>query len=221
MQEVKRKPVYSQAEFVADATVHVIGVIAAMLAVPVMITMAAFWHDGAVIAAVAIYGVSMLAMLATSAGYNFAAVRWPTGRGREILRRMDHGIIYVKIAGTYTPYLVFTGGALGLWMLVGVWAGAGLGLLGKLIAPHKWERGSIILYLALGWCLVFAAGPISDAISTATIVLIFVGGGLYTVGVVFHLWRSLPFQNAIWHIFVLLASFVFYAAIVVELALAA
>ena len=129
---------YSRAEQAADETIHVIGVLAALLAVPVMVTLAAVWRDdGAMIAAVAIYGVTMVAMLGFSAD-----TIWPTcGRGVqnfliETLRRLDHAAIYVKIAGTYTPYAVIAGGPVGRWMLIGVWSGAVLGLLGKLIAPE-------------------------------------------------------------------------------------
>ncbi|MEM1161458.1 MAG: hemolysin III family protein [Pseudomonadota bacterium] len=213
---------YSRSEEVADATVHVIGVIGALLAVPVMVTLAAVWRDdGYFIAAVSIYGASLLAMLAFSASYNLTFVRRPGARILDLLRRLDHGAIYVKIAGTYTPYAVIAGGPLGRWMLVGVWSGALLGLAGKLFAPDRWERLSIALYLALGWAFVFAAGPISQEITTATLVLILVGGGLYSLGVIFHLWNRLPFQNAIWHLFVLVASFVFYSAMIVEVSIGA
>lgn len=207
----------SRAETTADAAVHVIGVICALLAVPVLITLAAVWREEvSLIAAVAIYGVTLLVMLGLSAWYNLANVRQGGTRLVEWLRRADHAAIYVKIAGTYTPYAVITGGPLGRWLLVGVWSTAALGLLGKLIAPEKWERVSVLLYLALGWCIVLVFGPVSAAITQATAVLIVVGGCLYSVGVIFHLWERLPFQNAIWHGFVLVASFVFYAALMVE-----
>ncbi len=214
---LKTQPTYSRAEQIADMTVHAVGLLGALLAVPVLITLAAVWDDqGSFIAAVAVYGASILMMLGMSAGYNFSVLRRRGGRLLEWLRRADHAAIYVKIAGTYTPYAVLAGGPVGRWLLIGVWSGALLGLAGKLFAPYKWEKASILLYLALGWLFVFAAGPISDAITTASMVLILVGGGLYTVGVLFHLWRRLPYQNAIWHLFVLLATFVFYSAIVVE-----
>lgn len=211
---------YSKAEQAADETIHVVGVLAALLAVPVMVTLAAVWRDdGAVIAAVVIYGVTMLAMLSFSASYNVAYVRARSKTLIEMLRRLDHAAIYVKIAGTYTPYAVIAGGPIGRWMLIGVWSGAVLGLLGKLIAPDRWERASVILYLALGWAFVFAAGPVSAAITHPTLVLIIVGGCLYTTGVIFHVWTRLPFQNAIWHFFVLAATFVFYSAMTVEIAI--
>jgi len=209
-------PTYTAAEQAADTTVHIVGVVGAMLAVPVMVTLAAVWHDGAFIAAVAVYGASLLAMLGISAGYNLAFLRRQGGRLVEVLRRLDHAAIYVKIAGTYTPYAVIAGGPVGRWLLIGVWSGAIVGLAGKLLAPRRWERLSVLLYLAMGWAFVAAAGSIAATVTTATLVLMIVGGCLYTVGVVFHLWNRLPFQNAIWHLFVLVASFVFYAAIIVE-----
>ncbi len=217
---MKNNRAYSSAEIYADTTVHLVGVIGALLAVPVMITLTSVWRDeGDLIAAVAIYGASLLAMLGLSAGYNIASPRLAGGKLLEALRRLDHAAIYVKIAGTYTPYAVIAGGPVGRWLLIGVWTGAALGLLGKLLAPHKWERASVILYLAMGWAFVLAAGPVSAAITEATMILIIVGGCLYTIGVIFHLWHRLPFQNAIWHLFVLVASFVFYSAIIVEISI--
>ncbi|MEM7188216.1 MAG: hemolysin III family protein, partial [Pseudomonadota bacterium] len=101
-------------EQVADTVIHMIGVIGALLAVPVLVTLAAVWRDdGAFIAAVAIYGASLLAMLFFSASYNLTFIRWPRAGVLDLLRRLDHGAIYVKIAGTYTPYAVIAGGPLG------------------------------------------------------------------------------------------------------------
>ena len=218
--EIPKLRVPSRAELMADATVHVIGVVGALLAVPVMVTLAAVWLDEpALIAAVAIYGVSLLAMFGFSAGYNLlAGLRRQGGRLIEVLRRLDHAAIYMKIAGTYTPYAVLAGGPVGRWMLIGIWSGAVAGMIGKLAAPRRWERLSVVLYLGLGWAFVFAAGPVSAVLTTPTLVLIVTGGALYSVGVIFHLWHRLPYQNAIWHLFVLAATFVFYAAIIVQIA---
>lgn len=217
MNKTTRRP-HSTAEQIADATIHLVGVLTALIAVPVLVTLAAVWRgETGIVAAVAIYGVSLIAMLAFSATYNLTHFRLPTSRWLEALRRLDHAAIYVKIAGTYTPYAVIAGGPLGRWLLIGVWSGAIVGLIGKLVAPDRWEKLSIVLYLALGWAFALAVGPMSERLTTATLVLIIVGGCLYTVGVIFHLWDRLPFQNAIWHLFVLLASFVFYSACIVEI----
>jgi hemolysin III len=211
---------YSRAEQLADETVHFIGVLAALLAVPVMIVLAVMWREeSAVVTAVVIYGSTLLAMLIFSASYNVASLRADSQRLIEVLRRLDHAAIYVKIAGTYTPYAVIAGGAVGKWLLIGIWSSAALGSVLKLFAPHRLEKLSLALYLAMGWAFVLAAGPVSAAIAPETLVLIVIGGCLYTVGVIFHVWTQLPFQNAIWHVFVLAATGVFYTAMTVELAI--
>ncbi len=213
---------YTRAEQLADAAIHLVGVVGALLAVPVLVTLAATWRgDGPLVAAVAIYGASLIAMLTFSASYNFALLRLAPGRAVDWLRRLDHATIYVKIAGTYTPYGVIAGGPVGKWLLIGVWSGAAVGFFGKLLVPHLWQRASLALYLALGWAFILAVEPISRSITQATLVLVAIGGMLYTVGVLFHLWQRLPFQNAIWHLFVLVATSVFYAAMLVELAIGA
>lgn len=206
-------PEYTLTERSADRVVHIVGVIAAMLAVPVLITLTGAANgDGDLIAAVSVYGATLIAMLSISAAYNMTE----RPRAKEILRRLDHGVIYLKIAGTYTPFAVVVGGAVGVWLLAGVWAVAALGFALKLFLPRRFELFALLLYLALGWTVMFLGSEVFPALTTATIVLIAVGGGLYTLGVLFHLWSRLPYQNAIWHGFVLAASFVFYAAVLVE-----
>lgn len=209
-------PVYSRAERLIDTALHVTGLGAAVIAAPILIGLAAVWHwsDPAVIAAAAIYGASLVAMFAASAGYHL----WlGAPRFREWLRRIDHAAIYAKIAGTYTPFTVLLGGERALPILAGMWSAAGLGILLRLFGTDRLEWLMLLLYLAMGWAVVVVGGPILGEMSTAAVVLMLVGGGLYTVGVAFHLWHSLPYQNAIWHGFVLAASFVFYAAVTVEI----
>lgn len=216
---IRSRPL-TRAEHVADAAVHVVGVVAALLSVPVLVALAVTLRgEGTLVAAVAVYGVSLVLMLALSAGYNIASIGLEAGRALDWLRRLDHAGIYLKIAGTYTPFAVIAGGPAGRWLLIGVWSGATLGMLAKLLAPWGWDRISVALYLALGWAIVLAAGPVTEALTGTTVTLMTAGGLLYTVGVIFHLWETLPFQNAIWHLIVLVASFLFYAAVTVEIAL--
>jgi hemolysin III len=208
-------PVYSRGERVADAILHVTGVAAALVAVPVLITLAAVWHgDAPTIAAASVYGAGLIAMLALSAAYHL--VRRP--RAKELLRRFDHAAIYVKIAGTYTPFAVLAAGAHAAAILAGIWSAALAGLALKLAAPRRLEGLAIALYLVMGWAILAIGGPILDGLSTAGLSLILTGGGLYTIGVAIHLCCRLRFHNAIWHALVLAASFVFYAAVLVEVA---
>ena len=208
-------PSYTRAERLADGLVHVAGLVAAAVAAPIVVVLAALWHgDVSTVAAAAIYGVSLLAMFGASALYHLV----PAPRWRGVLRRLDHAAIYVKIAGTYTPFAVLFGGERAPLILSGIWGAAAVGALLKVLAPGRFEWLTLGLYLAMGWAIVVIGGPILDGISSASLVMIATGGALYTVGVLFHLWDDLPFQNAIWHLLVLAASFVFYAAILTEVA---
>ena len=208
-----RRP-YTRAERIADAVLHVTGLGAAAVAAPLLVAVAAvLGTDGATLAAAAVYAATLIAMFAASAGYHL--IRSP--RLSDWLRRLDHAAIYAKIAGTYTPFTVLLGGERTLAILAGMWSAAGLGILLKLIAPRRFELAALALYLAMGWAVAVIGWPILAALTPAALLLLVAGGVLYTVGVGFHLWDSLPFQNAIWHGFVLVASFAFYAAVLIEL----
>jgi len=120
----------------------------------------------------------------------------------------------VLIAATYTPFL--ERGAdqpLILAMLVGIWTIAIAGIVLKCGFPGRFDRLAILLYLAMGWSGLFVAGPIAARLPTATMVLIVIGGIIYSAGVIFHVWEKLRFQNAIWHGFVVTAASVHYSAV--------
>jgi hemolysin III len=133
------------------------------------------------------------------------------------LRRVDRAAIYFKIAGTYTPLAVLTSGQFG-FVLASIWAAAFAGVSLVIVSPDRAKWLALALYLGLGWAGAFVGGPLVSQLTTSGFSLILVGGGLYTVGVGFFLWQRLPFHNTIWHMLVLAGSFVFYAAILVELA---
>jgi hemolysin III len=159
-----------------------------------------------------------MAMLLCSAVYNMAR----DGMFKRLLRRCDHAAIFVMIAGTYTPFsLEVIGGAWGRGLLIFVWTVAAAGVALKLLRPHRFERLSVVVYLMLGWCVLAALDPLLARISLWGLVLLFAGGVLYSLGVVFHLWTRLPFHNAIWHGFVLAAAGCHYAAIMLEVVLVA
>ncbi len=176
----------------------------------VLLAVVAPEHDLATGASLAIYGVAMLAVFCLSAAYNMA--RCPTWKLR--LRRFDRAAIYVKIAGTYTPFsAVVLGGGLGAGLLGAVWSIAAIGVPLSLFASERLERVAVWLYLAQGWLLVAVFDPLAAALPGESLILLVTGGLLYTVGVVFHLSEKLPYHNAIWHAFVLAASCCMYAAV--------
>jgi hemolysin III len=157
-----------------------------------------------------VYSICLLTMLGCSAAYNLAA----SASRRGFLRQLDHAAIFLMIAGTYTPFT--TCRLHGVWaigMTAAVWTGAITGAAIKLICPRGIKLGSIFAYLALGWMILLGMRPMLASVDTLTAILIGVGGVLYSIGVAFHLWRTLPFHSAIWHSFVLVAASCHYAAI--------
>ena len=205
--------VYSRAELVSDAAVHALGILSALIGVPVLITLSGVWFgDGETLFAAFVYGFSLIAMFTCSAIYNvFPAPNW-----KDWLRRMDQSAIYLKIAGSYTPFVVLTGNPPGQF-LAGVWGAAIVGVVLIVIGPKRFRWPSLVLYLAIGWAGAVAGQPMMAALSPAGFTLILVAGFLYSLGVIFLLWERLPFHNTIWHVFVLAASWIIYAAVVVEL----
>ena len=163
-----------------------------------------------------VYSCGLLAMLICSALYN-----GPSASPRkDLLRRLDHAAIFIMIAGTYTPFLaVKIDGAWGRWLLLYVWAVAGVGVILKLVWVNRFARLSVVLYLFLGWTIVVAIEPLFASISLSAILLLTAGGVLYSVGVLFHLWERLAYQQPIWHGFVSAAAACHYAAILGEVAL--
>ncbi|MEZ5911703.1 MAG: hemolysin III family protein [Paracoccaceae bacterium] len=200
---------YSRAELVSDAVVHVSGVVAALIAVPVLITVTAFLRgDFTALFGISIYGATLLAMLGCSALFNMAGqARW-----RWLFQRLDHSAIYLKIAGTYTPFALLSGAGAGT-LLAGIWGAALAGVGLKALSPVRFRTAALTLYLAMGWAGVFAGGTLLAELSPTVLALMVSGGVLYSAGVVFYLWERLPYHNTVWHVFVLAASGLFYAAI--------
>ena len=211
MREARPQP----RELLADAVVHAAGLSLAAAGAAALAVIAIPRADAQLLVALGLYAGGLLCMFGCSALHNLCL--WP--RRSDWLRRLDHAAIFLMIAGTYTPFaLIAIGGAWG-WALLGfVWSVAAAGAALKLLRPWRFERTAIAAYLLLGWCIVAAAEPLSASVSIAGVVLLAAGGLLYTSGVVFHLWKRLPYQNAIWHLFVLAGAACHYAAIVAEIA---
>jgi hemolysin III len=208
-------PLYTRSEIIADAVIHAIGVGASAVAAAALIILACSTLAPEAAVSAVVYGIGLCAVFICSAGYNLAT----RPQLKSVLRRFDHAAIYVKIAATYTPFaLVKLPGVAGIALLVGVWAFASLGAAAKLIAPGQFVKTAYVLYLSLGWSGLLVLQPLVLALSATALTLLVVGGVLYTVGVAFHLWHRLPYNNAIWHAFVLAASTCHFAAIANALA---
>lgn len=201
---------YDFHELLADGIVHGIGVVLALIGVTALIFYATVYTSHADIAASWIYGLGLIISLGVSFAYNMmphSPIKW-------VFRRLDHSAIFILIAATYTPFLMK---GIGQWqimaLLVGIWLTAAVGIWMKFRFPGRYDRLAILLYLGMGWSGAFAMGPISEIIPDVTLMLIIIGGCIYSAGVIFHVWERLRFQNAIWHGFVVTAAAVHYSAV--------
>jgi hemolysin III len=203
-------PDYTIAERRVDAIVHVVGLVAASIAVVWLFVQA--WPvitPGRIVTG-AIYSFGLLGMLSASTLYNLARA----GRLKSILRRLDHAMIFVMIAGTYTPLsLTALRPGLGIPLCVTIWLLAAVGVAMKVMRKDPHERLSLALYLGMGWLLVPVLPPLVTALPAGVMVLIVTGGLVYSAGSFIHTRTHWPFQNAIWHAMVIVAAGLHMAAI--------
>lgn len=210
-------PQHSRPERIADAIVHVAGIAGGVAASLVLAIMAFVRFEPTYAAGLGLYALGLVAMLICSALYNMTGEGWQKG----LFRRLDHAAIFLMIAGTYTPFaLIAIGGRLGKGLLIFVWFVAAVGMVLKLVSPTRWEKLSIATYLLLGWTMVVALDSLFASISIQGVILLVTGGLLYSLGVIFHKWTSLPYQNAIWHVFVLAAASCHFFAVLTDVAMA-
>jgi hemolysin III len=201
---------YDRAELIADGVVHAIGVLAGIVAATVLVVLTAVYASTLDIVAVSIYVAGLLSMLVLSATYNL----WPVSRVKWLLRRFDHSAIYLLIAATYTPFILeLKDSAFALVLLVGVWCVAILGIVLKLAWPGRFDRIAVGVYLAMGWSGMMLYDAVVRALPAMALGFVVAGGALYSLGVIFHAWRRLRFQNAIWHGFVLAGAACHYTAV--------
>jgi hemolysin III len=205
---------YDRAEIVADGIVHAAGIILGLVGAVAIVIVAARTRP-VEIAPTFIYIIGLVTMLGLSAAYNM----WPISPTKWLLRRFDHSAIYLLIAGTYTPFLALMKSGLAfVGLAIGIWSSALLGMFLKLVLPGRFDRLSIALYLLLGWSGVIAYDHLAPVLPSSSLSLLVIGGILYSLGTLFHVWEQLRFQNAIWHGFVLLAASCHYSAVLACLA---
>jgi hemolysin III len=197
-------------EKLVDGWVHGVAAVLLTFAVGVGLGLA-IWQGGlAMASAVAVYGVCVMTMIGCSMAYNLTE----EPKRKALLRRFDHAAIFLMIAGTYTPFTTIRfDGAWAISMTSLVWALALIGAAGKLFLPGIGKRVWIAFYVALGWLVVAALGPMLEGVPLAGLILLAAGGTLYTIGIPFYVWEKLPFRRAIWHGFVMAAAGVHYAAV--------
>jgi hemolysin III len=196
-------------EEIANSISHGTGFVAALVALPVLVTGAAS-HGAAAIAGAAVFATSLILLFLTSTIYHGLA----PNRAKRVFQVLDHGAIYILIAGTYTP---FTLGALrgtGGWTLFAlIWALAIAGVVFKSLGGVRFHKLSTVLYVAMGWLIVAAPRSLWHAIPGGGLAWLAAGGMAYTAGVAFYAAPRMRYAHFVWHLFVLAGAACHFVAV--------
>jgi len=201
---------YSAAEEAWNSITHGIGLVCALAGLVLAVVFASLKGSPYGIVAASVYGSCLVALYLASFLYHTARnLRWKT-----LFLKLDHACIYLLIAGSYTPFTLGPlRGPLG-WTLFGiVWAIALVGITRELFIAKRGGLWGALLYLAMGWLCVIAIQPLFEKLSTSGFILLFTGGVVYSVGVIFYLLRQMKYHHAIWHLFVVGGSVCQFLAI--------
>ncbi|APD06244.1 hemolysin-3 like protein [Flavobacteriaceae bacterium UJ101] len=202
---------YSKKEEIANAITHGIGIILSIIGLVYMLVYSIQNGDISHITGSIIFGSTLIIMYTCSTLYH----TFQTEKRKVFFRKLDHIAIYLLIAGSYTPFTLITlkDTAWG-WSIFGIiWALALFGIIYKLTPLNRYKKLSLILYLGMGWLVVLAAKPMIESLDTNGLWLLIIGGLTYTLGVIFYVWEKLPFNHAIWHVFVLGGSICHFFAV--------
>ncbi|MFE4090414.1 hemolysin III family protein [Priestia sp. YIM B13484] len=202
---------FTRGEEIANAITHGVGAVLSIVGLTLLIVLSSLegtpWH----VISFTIYGVTMLLLYVSSTLVH----SFPEGKVKDLFEIFDHSSIYLFIAGTYTPFLFIAVKGTTGWTLFGiVWGIALAGIVFKAFFVKKSLFISTILYVFMGWMIVFAWDSLTQNIAHQGIVLLVVGGVLYTIGAVFYVWRGFRFHHMIWHMFVLGGTVLHFLAII-------
>lgn len=205
-----KNPFYSRREEIANSITHGIGVALSVAGLIVLVVLAAIYGDVWRVVSFSIYGGSLILLYLASTLYH--SLQHP--KVKQVLRKFDHAAIYVLIAGTYTPFLLVSmRGSWGWPLFILIWGMAVAGIVWKMFFLGKLEILATIIYILMGWMCVFLFKDMMATIPPLGVTMLIAGGIVYTAGVIFYAWEKLPYNHAIWHLFVLGGSICHFVAI--------
>ncbi|KGK00420.1 PAQR family membrane homeostasis protein TrhA [Thalassotalea sp. ND16A] len=198
---------YSFVEELVNSITHGLGALLSVAALTLMIIVA---NDAFELTSAIIYGTSMVVLFLASTLYHAIT----HASAKKVLKLVDHCAIYLLIAGTYTPFMLISlKGAWGYSILSVVWTMAIVGIYFKLVYKQRFPKVSLFTYLAMGWLIIIAAPQMIANVATGGLILLASGGAAYSLGAVFYAFKNIPFNHAIWHVFVLAGSICHFLAI--------
>ncbi|MGF7185268.1 hemolysin III [Desulfitispora alkaliphila] len=207
---------YTLKEEIFNSVTHGIGALLSIAALVILVAFASISGDVWRIVSFSIYGFTLFFLYTASTLYHSVFHE----KTKQVLRVLDHASIYLLIAGSYTPIaLVAMQGTWGWVIFCVIWTLALTGVILKIVSFDKAKHISTFLYLIMGWLIVIAIKPLLSTAPPGLLGWLLAGGLIYTSGVIFYVNKKIPFNHAIWHLFVLGGSTVHYLGILFHLAL--
>jgi hemolysin III len=202
---------YNFREELLNSITHGAGVLLSIAALVLLIVFSSIYGNASHVASCTIFGITLILLYSASTLYH--STQKP--QVKSVFKILDHSCIYLLIAGTYTPFLLVTlRGALGWTMFAVIWLLAVSGVIFKVFFVNRFKIISTIAYLLMGWIIIFAIRPLIDSLQLGGVVWLIAGGLAYSLGVIFYAWEKLPFNHAIWHLFVLAGSVCHFFAVI-------
>ena len=197
-------------EEIVNGITHGIGALLSIAALVVLIVIAGSHNDIRYLVSFSIYGSTLILLYLSSTLYH----SFSSPRIKNLFARFDHVSIFLLIAGTYTPILLTNIRGVWGWSLFGiVWGLALTGAVIRSIYLHRFRKLMVAVYLLMGWMFVIAGKQVYLSLPSNSLTFLVLGGIAYSVGVIFYMWRSLPYSHGIWHLFVLAGSVLHFFAI--------
>ena len=199
--EIIEETIYSFGEEIANSITHGIGALLSIAALALLVILAVTQDDPVRIISAVIYGSSLILLFLFSTIYHSL----PGSRIKKIFQLLDHCAIYLLIAGTYTPVLLISlKGAWGYSLMVAIWSLALFGIFFKVFyGEERFPKISLFTYISMGWLIIIASTEMITAIPPGGLILLAIGGVVYTSGVAIYVRDDLPYNHAVWHLFVL------------------
>jgi len=205
-----RSEQYLLLEEIFNSITHAIGALVSIAGLVLLIAFSSIYGNSGHVVSCTIFGFTLVLLYTASTLYH--SFRKP--KLKHMFKILDHSCIYILIAGTYTPFLLITiNGVVGWSMLALVWSLTGIGVLFKVFLVNRFNIISTIAYILMGWLIIFAVKPLFQTLPEGGLALLICGGLAYTFGTIFYAWNKLPFNHAIWHLFVLTGSICHFFAV--------
>ena len=199
---------------VVHSIIHAFGILFGIISIPILTALAAKNSNVPGIVGASIYGFSFLMLFSFSTMYH----GFQQPQVKRVLEIFDHISIYFLIAGTYTPFLlIYLRNSFGITLLSILWGLTILGIFFKIFFTGRFDIVSVIIYLLMGWILIAGGRRFFTAVPTDVLIFIIIGGALYSIGIIFYLWKGFAWSHAVWHFFVLVAAICHYVAVLLAL----